>query len=99
MKRLFCLLCLIGALAACSMPTTTVRSVDTRPGLIIANAPEGATVLVDGISVGAASEYNGEPNHLLVDPGTHRITVRQGNAVIYDQQIFVDTEIKRISVR
>ena len=99
MKKSVWMLVLAITLAGCSMPTTTVRTVDSRPSISIVGAPSGATLLVDGIRVGNAIDYNGEPNVLLIEPGTHRIVVQQGTTVIYDQQIFVDSESKRIVVR
>ena len=86
-------------LTGCAMPTTTVKAVDSRPSISIAGAPDDAVLLVDGVQVGAAATYNGEPAVLLLEPGTHRITVQQGAMVLYDQQIFVESEHKRIPVR
>ena len=40
------------ALAACAGPTTTVRTVDTRPALAVQGAPAGTTLYVDGYAVG-----------------------------------------------
>ena len=99
MIRIVLIFCLLTLLAGCSMPSTTVRSVDSRPGIVIAGAPEEAILLVDGIRIGKAADYNGEPNQLLIEPGTHRIVVQQGGVVIYDQLIFVESETKRITVR
>ncbi len=97
--RLFTVLFVLALLAGCSMPTTTVKTVDSRPGIFISGAPDDALLLLDGVKIGNALNYNGEPNILLVEPGTHRVVVQKGTTVIYDQMIFVDTETKRISVR
>lgn len=97
-SKLFILLISL-MIPACSMPTTTVRTVEERPGIIISGAPEDALLLVDGVLAGKASAYNGTPDMLTVEPGTHRIVVQQGGKALYDQQIFVDSEIKRINVR
>lgn len=86
-------------LTGCAMPTTTVKAVDSRPSISIAGAPGGAILLVDGMQVGKAADFNGEPTVLLLEPGTHRITVQQDGMVLYDQQIFVESEHKRIPVR
>jgi len=99
MKTLLMLLALTTALAGCSMPVTTVRSVENRPGIAIAGAPADALVLIDGVSAGTAASYNGEPNVLIVEPGTHRVVVHQGGTVLFDRQVFVDSEIKRINIR
>lgn len=99
MNRLILILSCAMALTGCSLPTTTVRSADTRPSISIAGAPAGATLLVDGRLIGKAADYDGDPQVLLLEPGTHRITVEQGGAVVYDQLIFVDSESKRINIR
>lgn len=99
MSKFFVLVVLLFSVAACTMPSTTVRSVDSRPSLSFAGAPDDAIVLIDGLQVGTALFYNGEPNVLLVEPGTHRVEVVQGGVRLYDQRIFVESEHKRIVVR
>lgn len=98
MKTALMILALATTLVGCSLPSTTVRSVDSRPSISIAGAPADALLLVDGVLVGKAASYDGEPNLLLVEPGTHRIVIQQGGAVLYDQRLFVDSETKRISL-
>lgn len=99
MKIIVLLFAITITLAGCSMPTTTVRAVDSRPSISVTNAPDDAVLLVDGMQIGKAASYNGEPNVLLLEPGTHRIVVQQGGIHLYDQQIFVDSEHKRINLR
>lgn len=99
MKTTLWILMISISLAGCSMPATTVKTVDSRPSISIAGAPTGATLMVDGRQIGNAVDYNGEPHVLLLEPGTHRVVVTQSGSVIYDQQIFVDSESKRIVVR
>jgi len=55
----------------CSMPATSVRTVDDRPTLIFKGAPDGAVLFVDGLNLGPANQYNGAPKALIVEPGTH----------------------------
>lgn len=87
------------ALAACAGPTTVVRSVDTRPGLAFAGAPSGTTLLVDGAAVGDPTTYDGRPNVLRVEPGTHLVEIRdRGGAVLFSQRVFVESELKTIQV-
>lgn len=99
MKRFLTITLAAMLLGGCAMPTTTVKSVDSRPGIIIAGAPDGALLLVDGITIGKADDYNGAPQVLTVEPGTHRITVQLGGVSLYDQQVFVDSETKTIRVK
>jgi len=99
MRKIFIFIALTAALAGCSMPVTTVRSVENRPSIAIEGAPDDAIVLVDGVPAGTAGSYNGQPDVLIVEPGTHRVVVQQGGTVLFDCQVFVDSEMKRINVR
>jgi hypothetical protein len=87
------------ALAACAGPTTTVRTVDTRPALAIAGAPSGAVLYVDGVAVGNAGDYDGNPNVLRVEPGTHDVELRERSGrVLFTQRVFVESELKTVVV-
>ncbi len=87
------------ALAACAGPTTVVRSVDTRPALAISGAPSGTVLYVDGAAIGDPADYDGRPNILRVEPGTHQVEIRtRGNAVIFTQRVFVESELKTVQV-
>jgi len=86
-------------LAACSMPTTTVRTTDTRPGIAFDGAPDGAILYVDGQRVGEANKYDGQPNVLVVEPGTHTVVVKGADgAPLIDRKIYVESELKTIKV-
>ena len=86
-------------LAACSMPSTTVRTTDTRPSLAIEGAPSGSLLLVDGNRMGDASAYNGRPAVLRVEPGTHVVEVQDSSGrVVFRQTVFVESETKTIQV-
>ncbi len=90
---------LLLALAACVGPTTTVKTVDTRPAIAVVGAPSGAQLLVDGAPVGAADRYDGNPDILRVEPGTHDVEIRSASgAVIFRQRVFVESELKTIQV-
>lgn len=86
-------------IAACSMPNTTVRTTDTRPGIAIDGAPDGAILYVDGQQIGEANKYDGQPNVLLVEPGTHTVVVKGADgAPLFDRKIYVESELKTIKV-
>lgn len=86
-------------LGACAGPTTVVRTVDTRPALAIAGAPGGTVLFVDGAAVGDPRDYDGRPNILRVEPGTHQVDIRDraGN-VLFSQRVFVESELKTVQV-
>ena len=83
----------------CVTPTTVVKTSDTRPSLIIIGAPEDATLLLDGLDMGLANQFNGKPNNLIVIPGTHKISILQQGTIIFERVIFVESERKEVIVR
>ena len=86
-------------LAACSMPSTVVKTPDTRPSLAFEGAPEGAVLFLDGVRTGLANQYDGQPNILRVEPGTHFVTIRGADgSVLLEQKVYVESELKTIKV-
>ncbi len=87
------------AVLGCVGPTTTVRTVDTRPALAIQGAPSGTVLYVDGVAVGDPASYDGNPNVLRVEPGTHEIDIRdRSGRSIFKQRVFVESELKTVQV-
>lgn len=87
------LLVLVGMalLAACSLPQTTVRTGLPAPTLIVTGAPSGSVLVVDGLQMGSAAQYDGNPKVLAVLEGTHQVEVRLGSNVIYREKAFVSS--------
>ncbi len=86
-------------LAACPMPQTVVRTADTRPSIAVVGAPPGSVLFVDGQRVGEAAAYAGQPNVLIVEPGSHEVDVRDAaGTVLFRQRVFVESELKTIRV-
>jgi len=79
-------------------PVTTVNTLDTRPTLSFKGAPVGAMVSIDGLNMGEASKYDGRSKGLVVEAGTHEVRVIQGDTVIFEQTVFVESENKVINV-
>ncbi len=87
------------ALAACAGPTTTVRTVDTRPAIAVVGAPSGGVLYVDGAAMGDARSWDGQPNILRLEPGTHLVEIREpGGKLLFSQRVFVESELKTIQV-
>jgi hypothetical protein len=98
MKRTLPILPIVLALAGCAMPQTTVRTTDTRPSLVVTGAPAGALLYVDGEAAGPTDDGAG-PVAVRVEPGTHQVEVRDSaGALIYQQKVFVESELKTIQV-
>jgi hypothetical protein len=82
---------MVATLAACSMPQTTVRTGMSPPTLIVAGATSGSVLVVDGLDMGSAAQYDGNPKVLAVLEGTHQVEVRLGSNVVYREKAFVSS--------
>lgn len=78
----------IAALTGC-MPQTTVRTGMSPPTLMVTGAPSGSLLVVDGLDMGSAAQYDGKPKVLAVLEGTHKVEVRLGSNVVYREKAFV----------
>lgn len=66
---------------------------------MVKDAPKGALLFVDGVSMGQADSYSGDPSVLLLEPGTHVIEVKAGDRLLFSQRIFLGgSELRTISV-
>ena len=93
-----CLLLTISALGCNTYPTTKVSTVDSRPTLSFTGASPASVVFVDGIGMGPAAQYDGNPKVLVVTSGTHEVTVKEGSNTVFQQSVFVESENKIISI-
>ena len=86
-------------LSNCSLPITIVETGDSRPVLAIKGAPQNSKLYIDGLMVGNTNDYNGNPRVLLIEPGTHEVSIKtsEGNS-IYNQMIFVKSGLKTITI-
>ena len=99
-NKFIVLIFLLFILSGCAYSQTQVMAVDHRPTIVIKNAPSEALLYVDGLLVGNTVEYNGDPNSLTVESGTHKVEIRSASqALIYQETIFVESEQKTIKVR
>lgn len=88
MRPLIALL-VIAMLSACALPQTTVRTGSAAPGLSVTGAPDGAVLYVDGLQMGPASQFDGNPQVLAVLEGAHKVEVRLGATTLYSEKVFV----------
>lgn len=73
----------------CQEPRTSISIPESRPRILIQQAPADAIVLVDGKEVGQARNFNGNPGVLLIEAGTHLVEVRLGDQVLISQRVFL----------
>ena len=96
------LLILIAVAAACiplgcNYPAPArIESQDLRPTIAVRNAPRGSVLIVDGLEMGPARQYDGERQSLLVESGTHRIeVVARNGTVILSEEVFLGNSTHR----
>ena len=82
-------------LSGCAYPAKQVSTVDDRPGIYVAGAPSEAVLFVDGIEMGRAAAFDGNPKILLLEPGTHRLKIIHGADVLLSQDVFLGEGTRR----
>lgn len=92
--QLLSLLAVLG-MSACTYPTTTVQTVDTRPRLAIANASPTAMLSLNGVVVGPAADYDGKKATLQVERGTHKVEITDGGRVVLTQTIYLGDDLTK----
>jgi hypothetical protein len=84
--------------ASCAYPSSRTDIPDERPSLAFKGAPEGSVVVVDGLAMGSAPEFNGTDRVLLVEPGNHVVEVRLGDRLLLSRRIFLSGQATRTFV-
>ena len=79
-------------IAGCAYPTAMVEQGGNNASLYFPRAAVGMRVVLDGVDAGEALSFDGKKNVLGVQPGPHRVAVRQGAATLYDRQIYVGAD-------
>ena len=99
MKYSLILFSIILLVSGCAYPTSGVRVLDKRPSIAIQNAPKDAILMVDGVNMGLANNYDGQDRALLVESGTHKIEVMNHGMPILSEQVFLGSgELKTFRV-
>jgi len=60
-------------LGSCALPETVVKTGSPRPQLAIQGAPADSVLFVDGLSMGLASQFDGNAKVLRVEEGVHQV--------------------------
>jgi hypothetical protein len=78
--------------SACSGPISAVRVPDNRPAIAIQGAAADAILYVDGLSMGAAQQFDGRTQVLVLEPGPHKVEVISRGKRLLSEQIFLGGE-------
>lgn len=84
------------AVAGCAYPTPSLHQGGQRPAIGFSDAPPSAIVVVDGIKMGRASQYNGDEHVLVVESGPHSVSLKENGNVIYQKYIYLGSGETRI---
>jgi hypothetical protein len=76
-------------------PVKQVNTIDDRPGIYVVDAPAGAILYIDGIEMGRAAKFDGNPTVLLVEPGTHRLKIVNDGVVLLSSEVFLGEGVHR----
>jgi len=88
MKKIFIIGFILFLLGGCVYPNQQVQKVDDRPGISIAGALSGSILYLDGLEIGPAHLYDGNPNYLIIEPGKHHVEIRQGSELLHSLDIY-----------
>jgi hypothetical protein len=85
--------------SACALPDTAVRTGSPRPQLAVKGAPADALLIVDGIPMGPASQFDGNPKVLIVEEGSHQVEIQRGGKAVHSEKAFVSNgETRTITI-
>jgi len=83
------------SLAGCSSPVTSVDTIDERPHLQFVNASPTATLTLDGTLIGPAAGFDGRTKTLAVEPGSHRVEVRDGARTVFAEIVYLGSDMTK----
>lgn len=104
MRKILTTLLLAGALASAvlpgctQLPTEKQSVTDMRPQISFraqSESTHGARVRVDGLDLGAVSDFLDGIAAVRVLPGTHQLTVTDGPAVLLNEKIYLGDGVSR----
>ena len=76
-------------------PKGQIYGVENVGGLIFLVNPPDATVVLDGVVQGKASDFP-EQRYLKVESGTHRLELRKEGYRTYSREVYVSNSLLRI---
>lgn len=81
---------------ACSSPTKSAYTVDSRPTISFQTEHDDAEIYLDGRLVGTVKDYAAYDTVLKVQPGTHVLRLELNGQVIADEKFFVSNGANKI---
>ena len=76
-------------------PTETVQVKDDRPFIMFAAVQSDDIVVLDGINLGAASDYIAGKSGMRIEPGTHTLQIERAGKTIFNQKFYVANGVSK----
>jgi hypothetical protein len=64
--------------------------------IVVAGAPGGSIVFVDGLQTGHATALNDHPQVLNVAAGAHKVEIHVGDTIVYREDTYVGLGERRV---
>ncbi len=97
---IFAIFVLLSNAACASYPVSRVTQGSQGGAIALLASPVGAEVLVNGISYGQASQYDGRNAVLYVEPGRHLIALVEQGRIIFEREVYVGSSaVLELNVR
>ena len=89
-------LILLVCLSGCSAFHRSRAPAPSPPELVVTGIPPGATLFVDGTSLGDAPDGGNRTRVIDVPPGMHTLEVRVGDTVAYRENLYAGFGDRRV---
>lgn len=70
-------------------PTEMVQARDDWPFIMFSEVRSGDVVVLDGINMGAASDYMAGKSGMRIEPGTHTLQIQRDGKMVLNQKFYV----------
>lgn len=80
---------LLACLSACALPETSIKTGAERPRFTFPNSTPDLMLVMDGVAIGPAARYDGNPGVLLVEEGTHLLEIKRNGDTVHREKAFV----------
>ena len=84
-------------ITSCGLPKQTTFGVGDDGGLRTIVIPDDAEVFVDGVSMGAVSQYRGR-TFIPVTAGQHLVEIKKPGYATYTKEIFVRGNMQTLTI-
>jgi hypothetical protein len=84
------LIAIIFFLGGCSIPHSVVKTGQSQSNIAIKGAPADAVLFIDGLSMGLANQYDGNPKVLVVEEGLHQLSIQRNGIPLHAEKVFLN---------